>query len=193
MENITIMPLQKYWKIFTVMFRIGLFTFGGGLAMLPQMSRDFVERRGWINESDIVDIFAVAQSLPGVVAINTSVLVGYRIARLPGAIIAAVGSTLPSLLVLSLVTVVYDAFVTNPYVGGALIGIRAAVTGILLTTVLKLAYKPLQNVWGVCLFLAALALSLFTDINVIWILLGAMLTGLLRYFWNRNRKTGSVS
>ena len=169
------------------MFRVGLFTFGGGYAMLPQISKEFVDKHKLISEEEILDIFAAAQSLPGVIAVNASVLTGYRAAGMAGALIAALGATLPSFLVLIPVTVFYEAFLTNEYVAGALMGIRAAMTGALSAAVLRLGAKPLGDIWGWCLFLPALALAVFTDINVIWIILAAALAGYLKYLWERRK------
>lgn len=171
---------KDLWTIFWVMLRIGAITFGGGYAMIPQMSRDFVERHGWIDKSEIVDLFAVAQSAPGVIAVNASILVGYRIAGVPGALVAALGAILPSMIVLTLVTVVYHAFITNPYVLGAIRGIRAAVTGLLLATVFKLRPASVSGAAGWLLFVAALAVALFLPmVNAVWIILGGGVVGVL--------------
>ncbi len=157
--------------------------------MLPQMSQVFVRQYHWIEEQDITDIFAVATTLPGVVAVNASVLVGYRIAGLSGALVAAFASTLPSFLVLIFVTIGYEAFITNTYVAGAMMGIRAAVTGTLLAAVVRIGKAPLENLWGWALFVPALALAIFTDINVIYLLLGAALLSWVRYWWQTRKVT----
>jgi chromate transporter len=167
-------------RIFLVMLRIGAVTFGGGFAMIPQMSRDFTERYGWIEAGDIADLFAVAQSAPGVIAVNASILVGYRIAGVRGALAAALGAILPSLLVLSAVTVVYQAFIENPYVLGAMRGIRAAVTGMLLSAACKLAPASVRGAVGWTLFLGSLGAALFLpQVNAVWVLLAGGLVGLL--------------
>lgn len=163
------------------MFKIGLFTFGGGLAMLPQMSAEFAERNKWMKQDEIVDIFAVAQSLPGVVAVNASMLVGYRLGGRKVALLAALGATLPSFLVLIFVTVGYQAFITNRYVAGAMVGIRAAVAGMLAATVFKLGKTSLKDIWGWGLFALALVCS-FLGVNAIFIILGGGIAGLAHYF-----------
>lgn len=169
---------RDLWRIFLVMLRIGAVTFGGGYAMIPQMSRDFVDRYGWIEEKEIIDLFAVAQSAPGVIAINASILVGYRIAGIAGALCAALGAILPSVAVLSAVTVVYRAFIDNPYILGALRGIRAAVAGLLLAAVFRLRPNSVTGVFGWVLFAAALAVSLFfPSVNAIWVILAGGLLG----------------
>jgi chromate transporter len=177
------------WRIFLVMLRIGAVTFGGGYAMIPQMSRDFTEKYGWIEARDIADLFAVAQSAPGVIAINASILVGYRIAGLPGALVAALGAILPSLVILSAVTVGYRAFIGNPYVLGALRGVRAAVVGMLLSATCKLAPASVRGALGWALFLAALGVAVFLpQVNAVWILLAGGLIGVL--FLRRKGRDG---
>ncbi len=164
--------------IFTTMLKIGFFTFGGGYAMIPQMSRDFVEKNRWIPQEDITDLLAVAQSLPGVLAVNTALLVGYRIAGMAGALVAALGAMLPSIGVLSVVTVLYHAFIDNPYVLGALKGIRAGVTGLLLAAVWTLWKSSVRGLPGWVLFAGALAVTVFVpSLNLIFILLAGGLTG----------------
>jgi chromate transporter len=180
MRNTSDLKLRDYVRVFWVMFRIGLFTFGGGLAMLPQMSAEFVERRKWMKQEEMVDIFAVAQSLPGVVAVNASMLVGYRLGGQKCALVSALGSTLPSFLVLIFVSLGYQAFITNQYVAGAMVGIRAAVTGILAATVIKLGKAALKNVFSWVLFGTAMALT-FISVNPIWIILGGLAVGLGHY------------
>lgn len=172
--------MKQLLKIFLVMFKIGATTFGGGLVMIPQMSRDYVERYGWISEEDILDLFAVAQSLPGVIAVNASILVGYKIAKIKGALAAVLGAVLPSLIVLAAVAVFYDIFITNPAVLGALRAVRATVVALLFSAALGMRKKALADRWfSVALALTALALAVFTPVNVILILLGGALTGLV--------------
>ena len=181
----------KLIKIFLIMFRVGLFTFGGGLAMIPQMSRDF-KKQGWLEEEEILDVFSVAQSLPGVMAVNASVLIGYRLLGVAGAAAAALGAVLPSLLVIMGVTLVYDKFITNPYVLGALRGIRAAVVALLFSVAVKLRKNALNSIFSFLLFAAAAALAWFTKINVVFLLLGGAAAGLLYMlcFTRRGKRNG---
>ena len=171
---------RELWQIFLVMLRIGAITFGGGYAMIPQMSRDFVEKYGFIEQAEIVDLFAAAQSAPGVLAVNAAVLVGYRVAGTAGALVAAIGSVLPSLIVLSIVTLVYRAFIENPFVNGAMRGVRAAVTALLLSALCKLHPISVKGASGWLIFLAALVLTIFVpSLNAIWIITAGGLSGFL--------------
>ncbi len=178
---------KKLLTIFLVMFRIGLFTFGGGLVMIPQMSRDFADRYGWIKKEELVDFFAVAQSLPGVIAVNASVLIGYRLAGVAGALAAAFGAVLPSFLVLLVVTVFYELFMHNVILLGAMRGIRAAVTALLFFTSFRLRKGSVDSVFGVALFLAAVLLVLLTSVNAMLIIAGGGLLGAAYMVLTRRR------
>ncbi|MDR1736911.1 MAG: chromate transporter [Oscillospiraceae bacterium] len=180
--------MKRLLKIFLVMFKIGFTTFGGGLVMIPQMERDYVHRYGWVSGEDIVDVFAVAQSLPGVIAVNSSILIGYRIAKVKGAVAAVLGAVLPSLLVLIGVAVAYDAFITAPAVLGALRAVRASVVALLCSAAWGMRRKALSDRWFSCaVALAAFALALFTRVNVIFIIVGGAAAGVLRWLIRRGR------
>jgi chromate transporter len=176
-ENNSRPGIKVYLNIFSTMFVVGLFTFGGGLSMLPQMKRVFVEKRRWITEEEIIDIFAVSQSLPGVIASNTAVMVGHRIAGVPGGLVSALGVVLPSFLVLLPVTLFYRAFIDNPVMLGVLRGIRAAVTALLLYTVWGLRKGSLRGVADLLLCGVAAVLVLLLGVNPVWVILGGLLFG----------------
>ncbi|MDR0325830.1 MAG: chromate transporter [Oscillospiraceae bacterium] len=180
--------MKKLWQIFATMFYIGLFTFGGGLAMLPQMKRVFVQKRGWVTEEEIVDYFAVSQSIPGVIATNTSVMIGYRMAGTAGALCAAFGAVLPSFLVLIAVAVFYQAFVAHPVMIGALRGISAAVVALLFYTVWGLRKTTLRGIADVLLCLTAAALLLLLGVNPVWVILGGLAAGLFRAVFRARRR-----
>jgi chromate transporter len=171
--------LKTLLVIFTTMFRIGLTTFGGGLVMIPQMTRDFVDKHHWVDKDEILDIYAVAQSLPGVIAVNTSIILGYRLAKLRGALVATLGAVLPSLLILMLVAVGYDTFIENPAILGALRAIRATCVALLFNAAFSMRKAVWSDKWfSIVLTVTVLALSLFTDINVIFLILGGGILGL---------------
>ena len=180
--------MGKLPALFWVMLKIGAFTFGGGLAMIPQISHELVDKKRWIESGDLVDIVALSQSMPGVLAVNAAFLVGHRVAGWPGAFTGALAAVLPSFLVLAVVTLLYQEVVDDPYILGAMRGIRAAVTGLLLATVVKLRPDSLQNVLGWLLFLAAIALMLFTEVSAMWVILGGLLAGLAALIWVRIKK-----
>jgi chromate transporter len=121
---------RKLVRMFLTFFRIGAFTIGGGYAMLPLIEREFVEKQGWVSEDEIVDIFAIVQSVPGVIAINSSIFIGYRIAGLAGALAATLGMVLPSFIIISVIAAFFVQFRDIPAVQNAFAGIRAGVTAL---------------------------------------------------------------
>ena len=108
--------LSYLFKIFLVTLRIGAFTFGGGYAMIPLMQNEFVDKNKWIDENEIVDVFAVAPSIPGVLAVNACVLIGNKIAGLAGGLVAAFGCILPPFLIMSVIQRIYLSFFSNAIV-----------------------------------------------------------------------------
>lgn len=174
---------KYYFSIFLTTFKIGCITFGGGLAMISVIQCEFCEKRKWVETCDIADITAVAQTLPGIVALNTSVLTAYRIGGTLAAVLAGLGSILPSLILLSVITFFYNVFMDNPYVRGALRGISGVVIALFVSTLYKLHKTSLTDWYGVALFvLACVLIFVFPSMNVIFLILGGALSGFILYF-----------
>jgi len=170
----------KTWiKLFTVFFRIGAFTFGGGLAMLPLIEHETVVKNKWIKHEEIVDVFAVAQSLPGVIALNSSIFVGYRVSGLVGALFAVMGMIVPSFVTILLIAVFFNAFQENPWVLKALAGVRAGVAGIILLAVIRLGKKILKSPAAIFLGILSFLLIGIFSIHAGWVVLGGAFAGLL--------------
>jgi len=181
---------EKLLKIFLVTFKLGAFTFGGGYAMIPLMQREFVDKNGWIENDDILDIFAVAQSVPGVIAVNSSVMIGYKVAGIAGALLAALGVVLPSLITLSVVTLVYQLFIDNEWVQAAMRGVRAGVVALILSAVLRMSTAAAKTVFQWVLLCAGLLiLILFPHVSSILVILSGGLVGyLFERFYERPRR-----
>ncbi|MDD2955493.1 MAG: chromate transporter [Oscillospiraceae bacterium] len=175
--------------LFGMFFKIGLFTFGGGWSIISQLQDEFVEKRQWLTQSDLMDIVSVGRSMPGIMIVNISVLLGYRVLGVPGSILSAMGLTLPSVLVLTAVTLFYNFIRGNLYVERAMAGVRASVVPIILAAALKLRRASLPNLVSCLLALAALLLSLFSGISNLVIILLGVLAGLLY----RGGKSDAVS
>lgn len=160
--------------------------------MVAQMSHEFVDKRKWLTQKDMTDYLAVSQSLPGVIAVNMSILIGYRLYGVWGGIVAALASVMPSLIVLCIVTVAYEAFVTSRIMLGALRGIRGAVVALLFFTGIRLRKESIDGAWGYLICAAALCLIFFLHISPIWILLGGILLGssLTGFRLYRQKRTG---
>lgn len=173
--------LKKSLKLFTVFFRIGAFTFGGGYAMIPYIEREIVDKNKWIKSEEIIDIFAVVQSVPGVIAVNSSTFVGYRVAGLTGAIAATLGVVLPSYLIIAVIALFLYNFKEYPLVNEAFHGIQAGVAALMCHVVYKLSKSSIKSGFGVALALAAfLALTVF-GASAILVLLAAGVLGLVAF------------
>ena len=180
------------WKtvgeLFLCTLKIGAFTFGGGFAMIPIMQREFVTKRGWVSETDILDIFAIAQSIPGVIALNSSLFIGHKIAGRRGAAAAALGVSLPSLCVISVLSLFYTQFQQNIYLTAALRGVRPCVVALILQAVFKLGKPAVKDLAGWILAALGFGLVAFWGVNPIFVILGAGLGGFLLQKLTRKRR-----
>ena len=167
------------WKmallIFGYFIKIGTFTFGSGWSILAQMEQEFVDKRHWITKSDLLDLLAVGKSLPGIMITNITLLFGYQMAGVLGGVLAVMGIALPAVVVLSLVTLVYDAIKSNYWVWAALKGVQCAVVPIIGGAAISLGKDGLKEKKGVVLCIAALLVCHFTSIsNIVLILAGVV-------------------
>ncbi len=167
-------PLAKLFFIFA---KIGLLTLGGGYAMLPLMERELVGP--YLSKQDFLDITAVAQSAPGIMAINVAILTGYRLKRVPGAIFAAAGAALPSFVIILLITLFFQKFAQNPVVRRIFLGVRPAVVALIMVPVFNLSQTAgvtRKTVW-ICVC-SALAVWLL-KVSPVYVVLLAVLCGVL--------------
>ena len=144
------MARRIYWQLFSDFFKIGAFTLGGGYAMIPIIQSEVVDRRRWLKQEEFLDIIAIAQSCPGVFAINMSVFIGYKLRKLPGALCAAFGTALPSFAIILLIAMFFSRFQDNPVVESIFKGIRPAVVALIAAptfTLAKSAKITLSNCW----------------------------------------------
>ena len=122
--------MNLYLDLFLTFAKVGVCTFGGGYAMLPILQREVVEKKGWVTEEEVTDYFAIGQCTPGIIAVNTSVFIGYRQRGVPGGIAAALGVVFPSFVVITIIAAFLTKFATYPVVQHALAGINAAVVAL---------------------------------------------------------------
>jgi chromate transporter len=174
-------------KLFWTTLKIGAFTFGGGYAMLPLMEREFCRYGGWICHDEMLDIMAVAQTIPGAIAVNVCVIAGYRICRVKGAIAAVIGVALPSLIVLSAITVFYQQFSQNIYVTAALKGISAAVVALLVSATARMSKGAFKDALTWIIAAAAFAMTLVFGVNAMWLILGGVALGIVAALIRRRR------
>ena len=187
----TARPKGRALTLFLFFFRIGFYTFGGGWSIVAQIQKEYVERQQWITEEDLLDITSVGRSLPGLMIGNVSYLFGYHVAGFPGAILSVIGISLPSLIVLTVVTWCYTMFKDNIYVSRAMAGVRATVVPIILVAALKLSRAALPEKLSWAFLLLGLVLYLFLGVSCIWIMVISGLLGLLIQTLRQRRKGGS--
>lgn len=168
-------------QLFTTMFSLSACTFGGGFVIVSLMKKKVVEERGWLEEEEMLDITAIAQSSPGPIPVNASVILGYRLQGIAGSLVAVGGTILPPMILLSLIAVFYDWFRQNAIVNTALTVMRAGVAAVICDVVINLA----KNVLGtkkplyIALMVITFILGYFLDVSAMYIILGCLATGIL--------------
>lgn len=182
--------VRLYGKLFGATFTLSLFTFGGGYVIVPLMRSKFVDKHHWLGEEEMLDLVAIAQSAPGPIAINTSILAGYRIAGVPGALLTVLGTTLPPLIVISLLTLAYAAFRDNRIVSLILRGMQAGVAAVIASVVFGMARDIIRKkrVLSILMMLAAFALSVFLKLNAVIVLLACGVIGAADTLLQNRRK-----
>ena len=166
-------------EMFLTFAKVGVMTFGGGYAMLPILQREVVENKGWATEEELMDYFAIGQCTPGVIAVNTATFIGQKYKGFWGAIFATLGVVFPSLVIISLLAGVIEAFSHLVWVQNAFGGIRVCVCVLIFNAVLKLWKNAVKDCKAVLIFAAVLALSLLTDITPVVPILAAAVAGIL--------------
>lgn len=173
---------KTYEKLFTSTFYLSAFTFGGGYVIIPLMKKKFVDDLNWIDETEMLNLAAIAQSAPGAVAVNASILLGYRIAGIKGALITVLGTVLPPLIILSVISVGYAAFRDNVVVNAVLKAMQAAVAAVICDVVMTMGsgvLKEKQVIPTIVMFGAFIA-NYFFGVNVIVIVLACGALGVLQ-------------
>ncbi len=171
-----------YWDLFKVFFRIGAFTIGGGLAMLPLIEADVVNKKKWISKEDFTDMLAVTQTLPGVIAVNIAVAVGYRLKGLMGALIAVAGAVIAPFFAILALALFFKNFQDNPVIERIFLGMRPVVVALIAVPVITtMRTVGLTVVTGFIAGSSALLIWLF-GVSPVWVILAAGLGG---YFWYR--------
>ena len=166
--------MKEILEIFCVFFKIGALTFGGGYAMFPLLKAEVVRDRRWATDEEVIDYYALSQSLPGIVAVNTSMFIGWNRRRVPGLFAACLGMIMPSLIVILILALFIENFIGHEAVIHAFNGIRVAVGALIAKTVLEMGMKSLKDKACILIFIVSLGLFTFADISpVIPVLLGA--------------------
>jgi len=174
-------PARNAWlllDISVIALKIGTFTFGAGYAMFPLMRAEYAVKRKWFEEGDLLDVLAVGQSLPGMISVNASALIGYRLYGLLGAAAAVFFLVLPSVVLLSILSLFYVKFIADPYVGAALRGIGAGVVALLAHTAWKLAGPAVKDAFGWAVAVLAFVMFFIFPHQILWFIVAGILAGL---------------
>lgn len=180
--------LRKLLKVFWIFFKVGSFTFGGGLAMLPLIEKEVVDKQKWIDDDEILDVFAIAQSVPGVIAINSAIFVGNKIMGLSGAIAAALGVILPAFISIILIMEILVGLQDSPYVEKVFGGIKAASAALILLSAIKLGKGALKNKAAYVVAAASFLMIIVLDIHAAWAIILGGLVGYITFVLNRRKK-----
>lgn len=171
--------MKELFEIFKVAFRVGIFTFGGGYAMLPILQRELVETRKWVSEEEILDYYAIGQCLPGVIMVNTMIFVGQKLKGTVGGIAAALGTVCPALIIITLIAALLTNFADLPAVKNAFAGIRVCICVLIFNAVVKLWKKSIIDWKCLVLFFVVAVGSLLTDITPVLFVVFAAVAGIV--------------
>lgn len=158
-------------ELFSVFFKLGIFTIGGGIAMLPLLRQTIVEDKGWFDNDEFIDIVSVCQSLPGVVAVNLATFIGFRKRGLLGSVVATFGVILPSFIIILLIARGFASIDDNSYLGGAMAGLRAAALGLVVIAIIQLASKVFDGPWSVLAAITSFALIALFKVNTVYVII----------------------
>lgn len=186
---------SKLWILFRSMFMLSACTFGGGFVIVSLMKKKFVEELQWLEEDEMLDVTAITQSAPGPLMTNAAVIVGYRTAGIVGALTAILGSILPPMIILSVISVFYEQFRTNPYIATALQVMRAGVAAVIFDVVINLA----GNVWNtkrvlyMAMMIIAFIATCFFDVSAMIIIFTCLGIGLVDLLLTLKKDKGEVA
>lgn len=177
-----------YWSTFSTFFKIGMFTLGGGYAMIPIIEEEVVNKHQWVSKEDMLDLIAIAQSCPGVFAINIAIFIGYKLRKTRGALVTALGTALPSFLIILAIAIFFHQFEDNKVVAAMFRGIRPAVVALIAVPTFNLAKSAHLNRYTLWIpIVSALAIWLL-GVSPIWIIILAGVDGYLYGLTQKNKK-----
>lgn len=181
---------KKLLKIFLTMLYISAFTFGGGFVIVTLMKKKMVDEYHWITEEEMLDMTALAQSAPGPIAVNAAILTGWQTAGLPGMLAATIGTVIPPIVILGIISIIYEAFSQNLYVRLVLNGMQAGVAAIIADVTIGLFTNVLKTkkIVNISIMAIAFILACFFKVNVVLIILGAAVVGVVCALVERGKK-----
>lgn len=187
--------LSILWELFKATFTLSAFTFGGGFVIVSLMKKKFVEELQWLDESEMLDITAIAQSSPGPIPINASVILGYRMCGIIGSLVAILGTALPPMIIISVISVFYTQFRENKVIAIALQVMRAGVAAVIFDVVLKLAENicKTRRFLYIGLMIVSFIATYFFNVSAMTIILVCLSIGILDVCYALNKKGGKIN
>lgn len=172
---------NKLWTLFRSMFVLSACTFGGGFVIVSLMKKKFVEDLKWLEEEEMLDVTAITQSAPGPLPVNASVIIGYRIAGMVGSLTAVLGTILPPMIIISVISLFYEQFRTNPYIAVALQVMRAGVAAVIFDVVINLAGNVVKTkrILYIVMMVTAFVITYFFGVSAMIVILTCLGIGLL--------------
>ena len=169
-------------KLFFACLYLSTFTFGGGYVIVTLLKEKFVDHYHWIEEDEMLDLVAIAQSSPGAIAVNGAIIVGYKLAGIPGMLVSVIGAIIPPMVILSVISVFYDAFCSNYYIAALLKGMTAGVGAVIMSVVYDMGKNVVKSKdWvNVVIMIISFCLSYFLNVNIIYIILLVAVFGMVR-------------
>ena len=171
--------MKELWELFFTFAKMGVMTFGGGMAMLPILQREVVENKKWVTEEELVDYYAIGQCTPGIIAVNTSTFVGQKRRGAAGGIAATLGMVFPSLVIISILAGLIQNFAHLAWVQNAFAGIQVCVCVLIFNATVKLLKKSVVDKKTAVIFIAVLMGGLLLDISPVWFVIAAAFIGIL--------------
>ncbi|MCR4583108.1 MAG: chromate transporter [Prevotella sp.] len=183
------MQANIYWDSFKTFFRIGIFTLGGGYAMIPLIEEEVVNKKHWVSKEEMLDLIAIAQSCPGVFAINIATFIGYKLRKTKGAIATSIGTALPSFLIILAIAIFFKQFEDNRVVAAMFRGIRPAVVALIAVPTFRLGQRAKLNRYTFWIPVVCAIAIWAMGVSPIYIILIAGIGGYLygRFFQNDNK------
>ena len=184
--------MNLYLQAFSIFFKIGAFTIGGGYAMVPLIEDEIVTKRGWLAKEDFIDLLAIAQSSPGILAVNISIFIGYRLKGVLGSIVTALGTVLPSFLIILAIALFFHNFKDNAVVERVFMGIRPAVVALIAAPTFSMAKSAKINKYNIWIPVVSALLIWLLGFSPIWIIIAAGVGGYV-YGRMKHRKPSDVN
>lgn len=169
------------FEIYFTFFKIGMFTFGGGYAMLPLIEKEMVESKKWIDENEIVDVLALSQTMPGAIALNCSTLIGYRLGGHLTSLFAMLGVITPSIILLTLIALFFNQFLDQTIIKAIFMGIRSGIVALIIKAGMRIAKSAVQDRLTLCICIFSIVGIIFINISPIVLIITGGLIGYLIY------------